>query len=658
MRAASRNLLLAGAAALLLAAPAHALRVATYNITQYRADWVGYITPARQDAFRTVFGGLKPDILITQELQSGYAVDSLLNNVLNVVDPGQWTGTWINPAECGVFWKPAVVNVTDVTSFADSAIAGRQILWCWVHPVGYTDKMATFRLYSIHFKAGDAVPGTQDSTKRRWEGTKVRNQLNNTSLDTYGPNFLVGGDTNFQGAWEGGYIRLTESQANNDGQCHDTLGTLMTGTWRDNWFYRFYHTQSPCTTPLPFSFFAGGGLDDRFDLFLTSNSLQDKQGLDLHGYVTYGQDGRHMNDNINASGNDSVGYTIATALRTAADHIPVVAVLRLPAKIAVASQLDFGTVITGATAEQPLAFTNGASWPADSLRYSLSASSGFTAPSGTFAQAVGDPATSQTIGMSAAGFGAQSGTLTVTCNDVDSSSKSVLLSGRVLRHAAVSLDSLADEIEATLDFGNVLANHDSVLLAAVHNRGYDADQARLSLTAAEIHGTDTRFTLLDFGPTLVAGTGARFGVKFSASSWGGDPVGPDTLVFHSADESLPGAAAQPEARYLLTAGVDLTDASPSLPKLTRLYQPVPNPLFATSTLRFDVAHATRLRLEIFDLSGRRVTTLASRDYAPGRYSLRWDGRGDAGQPAGPGLYFVRLTGRGLPTQTVRLAIVH
>ncbi len=657
MRPTAKHLVLAAAAALLLATPAHALRVMTWNITQYRADWVGYITPQRQADFRTVITGVQPDVLITQELQNMTAVDSLLDNVLNVVQPGQWTGTWINPTESGIFWRTPVVSVTDVSSFA--TYGPRDVLECWVHPVGYADKAATFRLYSIHLKAGDAVPTTQDSTNRRLDCTDIRNHVNAEPIGTFGPNFLIGGDTNFQGAWEGGYIRLTESQSNNNGQCRDTLGSLMTGTWRDNWFYRYYHTQSPCTTPLPYPWFSGGGVDDRYDLILTSNSLQDDQGLDLFGYVTYGQDGRHLNDNINASGNDSVGYTIATSLRNAADHLPVVAVLQLPAKVAAAAQLDFGTVITGATAEQPLAVANGASWPADSLRYSLGAPAGFTAPAGTFAQAVGAAPTLQTIGMSTAGAGTRTGTLTVSCNDVDSSAKSVLLSGRVLRHAAVSLDSLSEVTEAWVSFGSVPAYHDSVIPLPVHNRGYDADQARLSVTAAEIRGYDTRFSLLGFSPSLVGGTAARLQVRFDASSWGiGDIASPDTLVVHSFDESLPGAAAQPEVRYLLLGDVDLTDASPSLPKVTRLFPPVPNPLLSSSTLRLDVARSGHARLEVFDLSGRRVAVLANREFTPGRYSLRWDGRGDAGSPAGPGLYFVRLTGHGISAQTVRLAIIH
>ena len=66
----------------------------------------------------------------------------------------------------------------------------------------------------------------------------------------------------------------------------------------------------------------------------------------------------------------------------------------------------------------------------------------------------------------------------------------------------------------------------------------------------------------------------------------------------------------------------------------------------------------RERLEVFDLSGRRVAPLADREFAPGRHDLLWDGRGDSGGALDSGVYFfVRLITRGLAPQAVRLAVV-
>src|SRR5262249_45833607 len=82
-----------------------------------------------------------------------------------------------------------------------------------------------------------------DSSTRRIEATSLRTQLNNVPAGT---NFLVGGDTNIYGAYEGAYIRLTESQADNDGQGFDVLS--MPGSWHSIAGYAANDTQSPCNT--------------------------------------------------------------------------------------------------------------------------------------------------------------------------------------------------------------------------------------------------------------------------------------------------------------------------------------------------------------------------------------------------------------------------
>jgi hypothetical protein len=46
-------------------------------------------------------------------------------------------------------------------------------------------------------------------------------------------------------------------------------------------------------------------------------------------YGAFGNDGQHFNNDINADGfNNAVGYTVATALRQASDHLPVLMVIR------------------------------------------------------------------------------------------------------------------------------------------------------------------------------------------------------------------------------------------------------------------------------------------------------------------------------------------
>ncbi|HUL98459.1 MAG TPA: hypothetical protein VLU24_03290, partial [Mycobacterium sp.] len=62
-------------------------------------------------------------------------------------------------------------------------------------------------------------------------------------------------------------------------------------------------------------------------------------------------------------------------------------------------------------------------------------------------------------------------------------------------------------------------------------------------------------------------------------------------------------------------------------------------------VRFMVQASARshVRLAIYDVLGRRVRTLLDEEILPGRWELRWDGRGATGDAVGSGIYFARLT---------------
>jgi hypothetical protein len=65
--------------------------------------------------------------------------------------------------------------------------------------------------------------------------------------------------------------------------------------------------------------------------------------------------------------------------------------------------------------------------------------------------------------------------------------------------------------------------------------------------------------------------------------------------------------------------------------------------FGATTLRVDLPAAAAARVEVFDVAGRRLRTLAARTFGAGTSVVVWDGRTDAGETAKRGLYFARLT---------------
>ena len=59
-------------------------------------------------------------------------------------------------------------------------------------------------------------------------------------------------------------------------------------------------------------------------------------------------------------------------------------------------------------------------------------------------------------------------------------------------------------------------------------------------------------------------------------------------------------------------------------------------------IRFGIATTDRVRIRMYDVTGRLVRTLADRSFNAGEYDLAWDGADDAGARAPRGVYFARL----------------
>ncbi len=77
-----------------------------------------------------------------------------------------------------------------------------------------------------------------------------------------------------------------------------------------------------------------------------------------------------------------------------------------------------------------------------------------------------------------------------------------------------------------------------------------------------------------------------------------------------------------------------------------LHPAQPNPSTASVAFAFDLPEASSVRLDVFDLLGRRVAIVAEADWLAGRHRVSWDGRSSAGTLAPPGVYTIRLAATG------------
>ncbi len=91
-----------------------------------------------------------------------------------------------------------------------------------------------------------------------------------------------------------------------------------------------------------------------------------------------------------------------------------------------------------------------------------------------------------------------------------------------------------------------------------------------------------------------------------------------------------------------THSVRDTPPPPNVPARFALHPNTPNPFAMHTELRFDLPAPAFVRLEIFDLQGRRVARVAHGHYPAGFHSVGWDRSRAAAARIGPGVYACRL----------------
>src|SRR5262245_34248814 len=166
--------LAAFAAVALAAAPAHALRVATWNLLAYDDAAVA----VRRPNMIQVVPGLAPDVMIVQELLTAAAADSFANLLKATMPARVWKGgsaTFLVTTQSALYYDSLQVSISNLSAIPTGG--PRQVLVALVRPNGYKANAASFRIYSIHFKAGDgSIPS--DSSTRSLECSSLRNTLN------------------------------------------------------------------------------------------------------------------------------------------------------------------------------------------------------------------------------------------------------------------------------------------------------------------------------------------------------------------------------------------------------------------------------------------------------------------------------------------------
>ena len=386
-------------------------------------------------------------------------------------------------------------------------------------------------------------------------------------------------------------------------------------------------------------------MDDRFDFVLVSYALDDGDGLDYvdYSYTAYGNDGLRFNNDINDPTNTIVSAAIADALYGASDHLPVFLELQTPAKVDAPALIDFGDYMRSTVAEETLTVGNVAWDPGEDLDYSMSVGPSFTVPSGSFL--LGPGATNDhTVEMDTGSPGDRYDTVTIASNDVDDPDRYVNLQGKVLDYASPSFEWLSIQLSTSLDFGSheIGAFSDDTLL--VYNETFFSHQAELEVYDAEIVGGDGRFSFVGgFTPVTLGWDPGEYVLAFDSTGAAEDSTYTASLLFYTRDDqTITGASDRDALVCYLSAHVTDGTAVPDA-EVTRLaLRPgSPNPFTERTTIRLALPVASDALVEVYDVTGRLVTTLADGTMPAGENRLVWDGADSRGAAAATGIYFCR-----------------
>jgi hypothetical protein len=286
------------------------VKIMSWNVLNFPStSSVASDTALRCPAYRSVVNYVRPDVLVTMENTSVNSPVYFLNQVMNTGPYHYASGTYINgyDTDNAIYYRDSLF---DFVSNQPVHTALRDIS---NFTLVYKSTGDTLHIFAVHLKASQGYELNR--------ANEVANLRNVTNAFAPGANFLVAGDFNIYNSSEPAYQDLLQDDAGNDGNFLDPI--QLSGVW-NNAAYAPYHTQSTHRTSNTGGY-ATGGMNDRFDMILYSNGVEQPTGVYyLPGtYVNVGNDGNHYDDAINYGTNTAVSQAVANALFDASDHLPI-----------------------------------------------------------------------------------------------------------------------------------------------------------------------------------------------------------------------------------------------------------------------------------------------------------------------------------------------
>jgi len=131
---------------------------------------------------------------------------------------------------------------------------------------------------------------------------------------------------------------------------------------------------------------------------------------------------------------------------------------------------------------------------------------------------------------------------------------------------------------------------------------------------------------------------------------------PNEVTFFLGLANLPGTSMDPELLNVVCGYPDEdnpvvvetnvlgVDENVSIPTEFALHQNYPNPFNPSTQISFDVPQGSELvRLNVYNILGKKVNTLVNDIVNPGRHTIVWNANDNEGNPVASGIYFYELS---------------
>lgn len=312
------------------------IKVMHYNLLFF-GDCDGVSTSEKYQWLGTILEHVQPDIFTVNELlpQTAYinGIKALSFDYTDDIDAYPYTNEATSNIVNTLFYNETLFQPVsaqpEVISNPLRDINAYRMIYLPSIEGGLTDTIFITCIVG-HFKSSQ---GASERAQRNAAATSIMNYLANVPDEEY---VLVMGDMNVYSNQEDAFQTLVNGPVVSE-RLIDVTGTNTTG-WAGGANAK-YHTQSTRSSNPGCG--SSGGMDDRFDILLTSQSLialGSDIRIDSSSYVALGNNGQFYDQELGCSGNNSVPFEVCLALKQMSDHLPVVAELMVNASVSVGEE--------------------------------------------------------------------------------------------------------------------------------------------------------------------------------------------------------------------------------------------------------------------------------------------------------------------------------